>query len=308
MKICSHGVLMACFGILILLTGQQSIGEALASERPDDVPGPSKPVQRGSEPKQSDQMSNILLYTQHGRPIRFYDDLVKDKVVLINLMYTTCPKICPGNSAQLARLNELLEPWMGRDITMLSLSIDPKVDTPERLKRYWEAFGSKPGWLFLTGDYDEIDQLRRQLGVYDLDPVIDQDKTQHAGIVTFGNDRTNRWTALPILMQVRQLAQTVLRTTWDGRWHRRHNKALKPANKKRVLYKGRGIIRSVDAQNGEVLIHHERIPGQMPAMTMMFKVSDRSMLEGLAPDQRVDFLVERTQDEFEIRSINLPEG
>ena len=148
--------------------------------------------------------------------MRFYDDLIKDKVVLINLMYTTCPKICPVNTERLARIHEFLEPWVGRDITILSLSIDSEVDTPERLKRYWEVFGSKAGWLFLTGNYDEIERLRRQLGVYDLDPVIDADKTQHSGILTIGNDRTNRWTALPLLMHEKQLAATILRHTYDG--------------------------------------------------------------------------------------------
>ena len=175
-------------------------------------------VRRGAKRKQSDKFSNIVLTTQHGKKVRFYDDLVRDKVVMINLMFTTCANICPANSAQLTRVHELLAPWVGRDITLLSISIDPQVDTPERLKEYWEAFGSKPGWLFLTGDYDEIERLRRELGVYDLDPVIDADKTQHSGILTFGNDRTDRWAALPLLMHARQLAGTVLRTTWDRRW------------------------------------------------------------------------------------------
>ena len=250
----------------------------------------AEPVQRGDHRKQSDAFSNILLHTQHGEPVRFYDDLVKDKVVIINLIYTTCPKICPATTAQLAKVNDSLAPWIGKDVTMLSISIDPEVDSPERLKRYWELFGSKPGWLFLTGDYDEIDQLRHELGVYDLDPVIDADKTQHGGIVTFGNDRTNRWSALPALMHRRLLAKTILQITWDDQWKTTARRA-KLASQTPDTYSGRGIVRAIHPQRGEVVIEHEDIPGLMLAMTMPFEVADPALLEGLSPGQTVDFVI-----------------
>lgn len=167
-------------------------------------------AQRGTSHRQSDRFSNIVLYTQHGKAVRFYDDLVKDKAVIINLMYTGCGDTCPANSAELAKINDLLGPRMGRDIVMLSLSIDPLADTPARLKQYWESFGAKPGWLFLTGKPAEIDRLRRELGAYDLDPLIDADPAQHAGYVTVGNDRKDRWAALPLLMHTPQLVGTIL--------------------------------------------------------------------------------------------------
>ena len=107
---------------------------------------------------------------------------------------------------------------IGRDILMLSITIDPENDTPAVLKDYAARYGNKKGWLYLTGDYDEIDALRRSLGVYDLDPVIDADKTQHAGLLTFGNDKFNRWAALPGLMNARQIARTVYRITSRPLW------------------------------------------------------------------------------------------
>jgi protein SCO1/2 len=173
------------------------------------------PRQRGPVRKQSDQFSNVVLTTQHGARVRFYDDLVKDKAVIINLMYSGCGEICPANSAELARINDVLGSRMGRDITMLSISIDPVSDTPARLKGYWEAFGAKPGWLFLTGKPAEIERLRRELGAYDLDPQIDADPTQHSGFITVGNDRTDRWTALPLLMHRGQLVGTILKLSRD---------------------------------------------------------------------------------------------
>lgn len=172
--------------------------------------------QRGTNRKQSDQFSNVLLFDQHGSPVRFYDDLVRDKTVIINLMYTGCGETCPANTAELAKINDLLGQRMGRDIIMVSLSIDPVADTPARLKQYWESFGAKPGWLFVTGKPAEIDRLRRELGAYDLDPAIDANPSQHAGFITVGNDRTDRWTALPLLMHTPQLVGTILRMSRAG--------------------------------------------------------------------------------------------
>lgn len=167
--------------------------------------------------KQSDKFSNILLYTQHGKPVRFYEDLVKDRTVVINLMFVGCSDICPASTAALAQVHELLGQRMGSDVTLLSISIDPVGDTPAHLKGYWEAFGARPGWLFLAGRPHEVERLRRDLGLYDLDPRIDADITQHSGIVTIGNDRANRWVAVPALMHAGQLASTILRVAGADR-------------------------------------------------------------------------------------------
>jgi protein SCO1/2 len=178
------------------------------------APPEAKP-QRGAAPRQSDKLSNIVLQTQHGKPVRFYDDLVRGRTVLINLMYSGCGDVCPANSAALATLHDLLGGRVGRDIAILSISIDPAGDTPERLKRYWAAFGAKPGWLFLTGKPGEVDRLRRELGLYDPDPVVDADITQHAGTLTVGNDRADTWRAFPVLMDAKQLALAVLRVAGE---------------------------------------------------------------------------------------------
>lgn len=101
---------------------------------------------------------------------------------------------------------------MGKDVFFLSISIDPSVDTPEVLTRYRERFDhSWTGWSHFTGDYDEIESLRWILGVYDLDPVIDANKTEHAGIVTFGNDKTNWWSGVPALMDAILVSDAIIR-------------------------------------------------------------------------------------------------
>jgi protein SCO1/2 len=168
--------------------------------------------------KMSDRFPNTLLHTQDNKPVRFYDDLIKNKTVIVDFMFASCDDDCPVKTINLVDVHRLLGRRVGRDILMLSISLEGKRDSPEALRQYMKRYGgSKPGWLYLTGDYDEIESLRYSLGVYDLDPVIDADKASHAGILTFGNDRTNRWAALPALMNSKGIARTISRITRDPR-------------------------------------------------------------------------------------------
>ena len=167
--------------------------------------------------KVSDRFPNSLLQTQDNKTVRFYDDLIKNKIVIIDFMWATCDDNCPMKTASLVKLHSLLEQRAEQDILMLSISLEGKRDTPESLRQYIKRYGaSRSNWLYLTGDYDEIDAIRYSLGVYDLDPVIDADRESHAGIITFGNDRTNRWAALPALMNSKGLARTISRITQDS--------------------------------------------------------------------------------------------
>ncbi len=269
------------------------------SEEPLSVPERVFPVQ---DPvgKHSDRIPNILLRTQDNQPVRFYDDLIRDRTVFINFMYTTCPLICPATTANLSKVHALLEDRMGEDVRILSISLDPETDTPEKLKHYAGLFGDKKGWLYLTGDYEEIDLLRHKLGVYDPDPIIDADKTQHSGVVTFGNDRTDRWAALPALMKADEIVETFHRVTRTGDARYR---SMRPRNGVPRLYPARGVVQSVHRAESRVVIDHEDIPGLMQAMTMGFEVPDRTLLEGLEPGQGVDFDVELVEGRYRIMAL-----
>jgi protein SCO1/2 len=116
------------------------------------------------------------------------------------------------------KVHDRLGDRVGRQVVMLSVTIDAEHDTPAVLRAYDEAYGGpRRGWLYLTGDDAEIEALRRSMGVYDLDPVVDADPASHSGILTFGNDRTDRWAALPALMESETIVEAVLRITRDRR-------------------------------------------------------------------------------------------
>jgi len=94
---------------------------------------------------------NLPVVTHEGKTLRFYDDLIKGKIVLINFIYTSCQDVCPIATARLAQVEEKLGDKVGRDFFFISMTVDPEHDTPERLNEYAKAFGAGPGWLFVTG-------------------------------------------------------------------------------------------------------------------------------------------------------------
>lgn len=172
---------------------------------------PRDQEQASARARMEDHFPNVVLRTHENQEVRFYDDLVKGKVVLISFMYTACEGICPMTTANLVRVQNLLGDLVGRDIFLYSITLDPETDTPEVLKQYAEAVGAKRGWPFLTGKYKDIELLRHRLGISDPDPVIDADKSQHGGILVYGNEARGRWAAIPALIKPERIVQAVLK-------------------------------------------------------------------------------------------------
>src|SRR3989441_6032851 len=161
-------------------------------------------------------LPNVVLTTHENNTVRFYDDLVKGKVVLINFMFTSCKRFCPVTTPNLVKVQAALGDRVGRDVFLYSISLDPATDTPEVLKDYAKKVGAGPGWTFLTGKKETIDKLRRKLGVYDRDPVIDADITQHGGLVVYGNDAIGRWASISGLNKPEVIVRAVSRVVEPG--------------------------------------------------------------------------------------------
>lgn len=111
--------------------------------------------------------------------------------------------------------NQLAERTGGR-FSMISVSIDPLNDRPEQLREMRERHGivdeaDKPAWVFCTGTEEDVKTLRKSLGLWDPDPAVDEDKSQHAGAVVYGDDKLDRWSVAPALIEPRRLTEAVLR-------------------------------------------------------------------------------------------------
>jgi protein SCO1/2 len=134
---------------------------------------------------------NVTLLTQDGTPVRFYDDLLKDKQVAINVIYTSCKDECPLETARLVQLQRLMGERMGKDIFFYSISIDPVHDTPEVLKAYAEKFGVGPGWLFLTGKPEDIKFIARKIGLSRGSDSANKDG--HTASLMVGDVNAGQW-------------------------------------------------------------------------------------------------------------------
>jgi protein SCO1 len=153
---------------------------------------------------------NVQLITHQGKKILFYDHLIKDRKVIINFMFTGCTKGCPLVTANLVKVQRMLNDRIGRDLHMYSITLDPEVDTPGQLWRFATKHQVGVGWLFLTGKSSHIELLRRSLGFVQLNPLRDADKTNHIGVIRFGTEACMRWAACPALAPADWIATSIL--------------------------------------------------------------------------------------------------
>lgn len=142
----------------------------------------------------ADLIPNVQLRTHEGRQVRFYDDLVKGRQVVINMMYAHCEAFCPAITSRLVEIHQALAPRMGRDLFMYSITLKPHEDDPTALKSFARMHGALlPGWTFLTGDAYDIETLRFALFRHDH-IKFDVDPDSHTGTLRIINDAINRWT------------------------------------------------------------------------------------------------------------------
>jgi protein SCO1/2 len=139
---------------------------------------------------------------QNGRKLHFYSDLVKGKVVAVNFVFTTCTTICPPMGATFASLRKSLGERAGRDVNLISISVDAVNDTPQRLKAWSEKFGAGPGWTLITGDKPTIDRLLKSFQAY-------TPKLEHSSLSWVGNDATGEWTRIDTLASASKLAEAI---------------------------------------------------------------------------------------------------
>lgn len=168
----------------LLLAGILLHSASPAFAREDPAPGTA------ASPWGAEYFPNVELTTHLGERVRFFDDLIRDKVVVISFIYTNCPDACPLETARLVEVQEVLGERVGGDVFFYSISIDPARDSVEALAEYAERFRVGPGWLFLRGAEGDVRLLREKLGVLGNEETRLED---HSLSVVIGNQATGRW-------------------------------------------------------------------------------------------------------------------
>jgi cytochrome oxidase Cu insertion factor (SCO1/SenC/PrrC family) len=146
---------------------------------------------------------DVELLDQDGRKVHFYSDLVKGKVVAVQFIFTTCTTVCPPLGATFARVQRELGERAGRDVRLISISVDPVTDTPERLKAWGEKFKAGPGWTLVTGAKPQVDELLKALA------ASTARREDHTPTVLVGNDAKGQWTRAYGLAPPSKLVQLI---------------------------------------------------------------------------------------------------
>jgi cytochrome oxidase Cu insertion factor (SCO1/SenC/PrrC family) len=154
---------------------------------PPKTDTPAETTSNDPNASSSPRLPDVTIQDQRGKSLSFYRDLVKGNVVAVNFVFTTCTAICPSLTATFHRVQQQLIAQK-IDAQLISISVDPATDTPERLQAYAEKFKAEPGWTFVTGNPANIDSILKEFGV----AVVN--KNDHTPMVLIGNDETGYWT------------------------------------------------------------------------------------------------------------------
>lgn len=195
-----------------------SLASAAAAQQPKP-PAPADPhaghgahADKSHTPTAAEKwFSDVELVNQDGEKVRFYSDVLKGKTVVVNAFFTTCTSVCPPMNRSMEKIQEAFGDRVGKDVFLVSLTVDPTTDTPTRLKEYAAKFHAGKGWTFLTGKKENLDWALYKLGQYV------EDKESHKTVIIVGNEATGLWKKALGMAKVEDLIQIVKSVADDKR-------------------------------------------------------------------------------------------
>lgn len=131
--------------------------------------------------------TDVQLVDQDGKEVRLYSDLIAGKIIVVNSFFATCSGSCPVMAGTFRKIQDALGDRLGRDVHLISITVDPETDTPAQLSKFAHEAGAKPGWRFVTGDRANVEQALYKLG------LLVPEKENHTAIVIIGNEPKGVW-------------------------------------------------------------------------------------------------------------------
>jgi protein SCO1/2 len=128
------------------------------------------------------------LLTQEGRKLKLKSEVFADRIVVLDFAYTSCTTVCPVLSAVLVKVQDQLGDKSGKEVQLVTITVDPARDTPARLKQYAAKHGAKPAWLWLTGPTGTVNEVLKGFGAYA--PNFED----HPAMILVGDPVSGNWT------------------------------------------------------------------------------------------------------------------
>jgi protein SCO1/2 len=229
-KLLMKGFLLISIATALILCGNLQASTATAQTKPV---APQSAQTDGSAAQK--YFSDVELLNQDGAKLRFYSDLLKGRTVVIIPFFTTCTSVCPPMNRNMEKIQEALGDRLGKRVFLISISVDPMTDTPERLKEYAAKFHAKPGWSFITGKKENVDWALYKLGQYV------EEKNNHTSIMIIGNEATGLWKKAYALSQAAELIKIIEGVAAD-KARGRSNSGLKQTNHETTRKKQRNAL------------------------------------------------------------------
>ncbi|MFQ5462219.1 MAG: SCO family protein [Phycisphaerae bacterium] len=146
-----------------------------------------QPNQRAENTPARNYFTDVELIDQNGKTWRLYSDLMRGRTVVVDSFFSSCKGVCPVLNQKMTAIAKTFPEQMGKDLLLLSISVDPQIDTPARLYEYAQGLHAGPGWLFLTGSRENLKIALSKFGMY-----VDN-REDHSNLVMIGNDATGLW-------------------------------------------------------------------------------------------------------------------
>lgn len=199
-----NGLAPTVMAVLALVAGYGSVKAQAPKTSPPNQAVQETQKSASAEPSAASKyFTDVLLVNQNGEKMRFYSDLLRGKVVIINSFFATCTGVCLPLNRNLEKIQSALGDRVGKDVYIVSISVDPEIDTPPRLKEYAKKLNAQPGWFFLTGDKQNVD-----FALYKVGQFVTA-KENHLNVFIIGNERTGLWKKAFGLAKSDELVKTV---------------------------------------------------------------------------------------------------
>lgn len=152
---------------------------------------------------------HAVVFDHHGRKRRFYNDLIKNKIVMLQFMSTELEGDYQ-TAKNLSLMQDILGSRLGRDVFLISATVDPERDTVEVLSNYAKQHNVSQGWSFITGTTDTMQSIKDALffrpGGHSGHEGHDQQDCS-MGLIRYGNDATGLWGSVPTRANPHWLAE-----------------------------------------------------------------------------------------------------
>jgi protein SCO1/2 len=203
-----RGMLTFC----LLVTG---IGQALAHST-DEHAGHDMAARKAGQETARIKIADVTLLDQNGKVVSLEKDLVSNKIVVMGFIYTSCTTVCPVVSSIMGKVQKQLGARVGSEVQLVSISIDPQRDDPQRLNDYARTFQQGPGWSWLTGSQQSVDATLKGLGAYS------RDFKNHSPLILVGDGNNRFWTRYYGFTDPAELARAVEKLSGERNTHVKH--------------------------------------------------------------------------------------